>query len=135
MRRRRVPVFLLAAAVAVGCTSFDRLQSNDPNVGEEEVFAAGGSGDPELLTHLHHVLDNHATYEPEVVAAALESVAEIGDPSSVEHVAALSDDADEEVRWHVAASLRRLGGTYADQVLARMAAGDPSDLVRSEAAQ
>ena len=117
-----------------GCTSFAALEANDPGVDEEEVFAAGRAGDTEHLANLHHVLSHRSAYEPEVVAAALTSVGEIGAPSSVPHVAALQDDPSEEVRWHVAAALRRLGGDEARAVLARMAASDRSELVRDEAA-
>ena len=131
----RAAAIMLALVVAPSCQSFDQLEANDPTVDEEEVFAAGEAGDTEHLGNLHHVLANRADYEPEVVAAALTSVAEIGDPSSVAPVAALQNDADEEIRWHVAAALHRLGGTEAHAVLARMAKSDASELVRSEAAQ
>ncbi len=132
-RARGVALALAFAALATGCTSFARLEANDPAVGEEEVFAAGEPGDTEHLANLHHVLSHRADYEPEVVAAALASVGEIGDPSSVPYAAALSRDDDEEIRWHVAAALRQLGGADADAVLVRMADEDDSDLVRSEA--
>jgi len=91
-----------------GCTSFAALEANDPGVDEEEVFAAGRAGDTEHLANLHHVLSHRSAYEPEVVAAALTSVGEIGAPSSVPH--------------------------EARAVLARMAASDRSELVRDEAA-
>lgn len=134
MRLHRCTTALLCAlSLAAGCTSFEQLERNDPNVDEQEVFAAGRSGSPEHLGNLHHVLANRGAYDPEVVAAALTSVAEIGDPSSVPHVAALADDSDEEIRWHVASTLKQLGGREADAVLEDMAAHDPSELVRSEA--
>lgn len=130
---RAAATLALAAVLTAGCTSFDQLEQNDPNVGEEEVFAAGQAGDTEHLDNLHHVLAHRAGYAPEVVAAALTSVGEIGDPTSVPLVAALHQDADEEIRWHVAAALKRLGGDDARAVLAQMAANDSSELVRGEA--
>jgi len=134
-RRSTLLALVAVAALAAGCQSYAQLEANDPNVGEEEVFAAGRSGDMDHLDNLHHVLAHRAEYEPEVVAAALTSVGEMGDPSSVPYVVALRGDADEEIRWHVAGALRRLGGTDAQAVLADMAAHDASQLVREEAAQ
>ncbi len=134
-RPARAAAIMLALVVVPGCQSFDQLEANDPTVDEEEVFAAGEPGETEHLGNLHHVLAHRGDYEPEVVAAALTSVAAIGDPSSVALVAALQDDTDEEIRWHVAAALQRLGGSEARTVLARMATSDLSELVRSEAAQ
>ena len=131
--RRLVLLAILPAAV--GCTSFAQLESNDPSVGEEEVFEAGQQGNREHLDNLHHVLAHRNEYDPEVVAAALTSVGEIGDPSSVSYVTALRNDPDEEIRWHVAAALEQLGGDAAEAVLLDMASNDPSELVREEAAQ
>lgn len=132
---RTVLSLVAVAFVAAGCQSYAQLESNDPNVGEEEVFAAGQSGDTDHLDNLHHVLAHRDGYGPEVVAAALTSVGEMGDPSSVPYVVALRGDADEEIRWHVAAALKRLGGNDANAALADMAANDASELVREEAAQ
>ncbi len=125
---------LALALVGTGCRSFERLEADDPRVGQEEVDAAGEAGDDgELTPHLHHILDRHAEYPTEVVVAALAAVARRGDPASVAHVAPLAADGDEEIRWHVAVALRRLGGPEAAEVLARMAGSDPSEMVRDEA--
>jgi len=137
-RGRRALVSLAMAAVVAlsGCASFERLEADDPNVGEEEVFEAGQAGDAAMrLDHFHHVLDHRAEYDPEVVAAALTSVGEVADPSSVPHVVPLADDPDEEIRWHAATALGAIGGPEAAVVRARMAAHDPSELVREEAAR
>jgi HEAT repeat protein len=135
MRFVHLTILALSLAAVSGCQSYAQLEANDPAVGEEEVFAAGQPGDTEHLANLHHVLRHRAEYKPEVIAAALTSVAAIGDASSVAVVAALSDDPDEEIRWHVAAALKQLGGADAQAVLAGMAKGDASELVREEAAQ
>lgn len=126
----------LGCLLIAGCASFDRLDRNDPTVDEEEVFEAGRSGGAaERLDNFHHVLDHHTEYDPEVVAAALSSAGEIGDPASVAHIAPLSRDSDEEIRWHVAAALREIDSDDARALRVRMAQGDASELVRDEAAR
>jgi HEAT repeat protein len=133
LRRIAAAAGLAALAALAGCRSFAKLEANDPSVGELEVSAAGDAGDEDLLANLHHILDHRADYSREVVVAALASVAERGEQASVAHVTPLAEDADEEVRWHVARTLAELGGAQARATLADMARSDPSALVRSAA--
>lgn len=132
-RARLAGPLLLALTLLVGCQSFARLEEDDPRVGEQEVHAAGGADDPELTPHLHRILEHRDEYPTEVVVAALGAVGERRDPASVPRVVALVGDPDEEVRYHVALALRDLGGAEARAALARLAADDPSELVREAA--
>jgi HEAT repeat protein len=130
---RRVAWALGCALALSGCASHDKLEQDDRSVSEEEVAAAGESEAAELTPHLHHILAHRGDYTPEVVVAALVSLGERKDPASVAPVAGLAQDEDEEVRWHVARTLRALGGAEAEATLARMAREDPSELVREAA--
>lgn len=126
---------LLGCALLVGgCAGHDKLIQHDPSVGEQEVYAAGVSGDAdEVVPHLIHVLQHGDDFSGEVVVSALASLAERPDARAADAVAALSDHPDEEVRWHVALALKAIGGDTAGATLAAMAAGDASEMVRAEA--
>lgn len=133
MSVRRVLVSLMLVSAA-GCQSFEKLRSGDATVGEEEVHAAGRSSDAALTEDLHHLLAHRESYSTEVVVAAIQALADRGDPASVGHIALISEDSSEEVRWHVAVALAKIGGDQARQVLSVMAKTDPSEMVREEAA-
>ncbi len=120
---------LLAAAVLAGCQSFDLLKANDPSVDEVEVYAA--ADEDELTPHLHHILEHPDEYERPALIAALAAVGEQGDATALPLVTQLAGDPDEEVRWHAAYALSAIGGEEARAVLGRLAADDPSELVRS----
>ena len=125
---------LAAVSLAFGCTSFDRLRSGDPAVDELEVFAAGQADDGgELTGDLHRLLERHSEYSSAVIVAAIGALSDRGDPASVAYIARLAEHPDEEVRFHVAAGLKALGGPEATATLARMGRDDQSDLVREEA--
>lgn len=129
---------LLAAAAALlplsGCASHERLVAGDREVSEEEVVSAGESDDERLTAPLHRILERRADHPPGVVVATLVALGKRKDRRSVPAVLALARDEDEEVRWHVARTLRELGGAEAEAELARMARDDPSELVREAAA-
>lgn len=126
-------VVLVVVTLVAGCASHERLRQDDPEVTEDEVREAGEDDDPALTAHLHRIVTERERYAPEVIVAALGSIAERRDPTSPPVVARLERDPDEEVRFHAVLALRALGGAEARAVLARMAEEDPSPLVREEA--
>lgn len=133
MRPLDALIALAALVLVSGCAGHERLRQDDPGVTEDEVLAAGGDDDPALTAHLHRIVVERERYAPEVVVAALGSIAEREAPTSPAVVARLEHDPDEEVRFHTVLALRALGGPEARDVLARMARDDPSPLVREEA--
>jgi HEAT repeat protein len=127
----------LAAVIAlavVGCSSFSRLRSGDVSVEEAEVAAAGRSDDPTLTAPLHAIVANRDRHPTAVLVAAIVALGQRGDPSSVAVLERVADDPREEVRWQTVLALRAIGGADADSLLTRIAANDPSEFVRDEAA-
>ncbi len=118
-------------ALAAGCQSFDRLREDDRTVGEDEIHRAGAEADEaDLRDHLVHILERRAQYRADQVVAAIAALAARGDVRAVPEIAALGTDPDEEVRYHVAVALGRLGGPEADAARRRLAADERSALVR-----
>lgn len=114
--------------------SFSALRSDDPSVSEDEVYAAGESGDVELLPHLRRIVAHHEDYDVSVVVAALDAIGKLADREAVPHIGAILDEVDEETRWHAVRALGAIGGDAALEILESVAETDPSDLVREEAA-
>lgn len=79
------------------------------------------------------ILAAPAEHDADAVTEALGAVAETHDAAALPAVLRAAEDAREEVRWHAVLALKALGGDEARAVLARLAADDPSGLVRDEA--
>lgn len=123
-----------ALLLLTGCANFSNLTSHDPDVTEAEVAAAGRSTDERFTEPLHWIVMNRASYDTAVLVAAIVALGERRDPTAVELLDTLRDDPREEVRWQMTRSLAAIGGDSALRALEKIAAEDPSDLVREEAA-
>ena len=134
MNRPILLVLLGSLTLLASCASYENLIKHDPAVDEQEVYAGGVDGDAdEIVPHLIYVLEHRHDFTKEAVVAALASLSERPDSRTVEAVAGLAHDPDEEVRWHVALALKAIGGELAMATLSKMATSDESELVRQEA--
>ncbi len=114
----------LAAVLVTAC---------GPGTTGPEGIDDGWGPDPSPATHAEILAAPHA-HDTDALVSALAEVAAQPDAAETSLLLALVDDEREEVRWHVAHALRAARGDEARAALERMAASDPSELVREEAA-
>ncbi len=130
MKRGAAPIALAALLAAVTAC--------DGAAGRRSGTAADIDGDEwgenETPPTRDEVLAAPSQHDADAVAAALVAVTSDADAAALPRVLAVAGDDREEVRWHAVLALRAIGGERAQAALARLAASDPSELVRDEAA-
>lgn len=127
MTFRTAGTLVLAALLATGC---DASASTSRDGAADEADEWGEDAVPATRDEILAAPAEHSTDQ---VTSALVDVAEYADESALPAVLALADDEREEVRWHVALALKAIDSDAAREALARLAADDPSELVRDEA--
>ena len=131
---------ILRGVLALGLTA---LLLNAPACGVSDGPSDGSSrvvddpdswGADETPATRKEILAAPAEHSADALAEALVQTAEEADSASLPSVLAITTDDREEIRWHAVLALKAIGGPQADEALAQLAANDPSELVRDEAA-
>ena len=133
INRAAAPLVLAAVfATAVACDGAGTSPSSTDPSSTEEVDEWGEDETPPTRDE---ILAAPAEHSEDAVAQALVEVSQDADTSALPQVLALASDEREEIRWHAVLALSAIGGNEAQAALARIAADDPSELVRDAAVQ